>query len=75
MTILISVVASAILTSVFWYILYRVLAPKVGTWTINETDPNKDIFSIQFTQDPEVIYHSKQICLEVIREKVSSHNR
>lgn len=75
MTILISVVASAILTSAFWYIFYRVLTPKVGTWTINEADPNKDIFSIQFTQDPEIIYHSKQICLEVIREKVSAHNR
>jgi len=48
-------------------IFRKITSPIVGQWTVTQ-DPEKDIFSIVFTEHPGNLYKYKEISFRVKRE-------
>ena len=41
----------------------------IGLWRINDSDPEKDIFNIEFTKSPELVYRKHWITFQVVYDK------
>ena len=48
---------------------YRHRYSVVGLWRINDSDPEKDIFNIEFTKPPALVYRKRWITFQVIYDK------
>lgn len=48
--------------------------PTVGTWHINTSDPNKDIFNIEFTRHPAIMYRTSWAVFRVVHDKNTPSN-
>lgn len=48
--------------------------PPAGNWRINTDDPEKDIFSIEFSRHPSLLYNRKYVTFNVVHEKNISYN-
>lgn len=67
---LIGAVIGCIVTILYFNFSY----PTVGNWHINESDPEKDVFQVEFTKPPEILFHKKWAVFAIYHEKNTSHN-
>lgn len=78
MSIIYSVVILLVLSVLIFVagILFErnVITKKLGNFVINLNDPNKDVFRVDFTEDPEYAFHKKRISFTVICQKNEAYN-
>lgn len=68
--ILIGFVIGAALAILYFNLRY----PTVGKWHINMDNPEKDIFQVEFTRHPDVMYRKTWVVFQVVREKNTSYS-